>query len=220
MAICTVEGCERHAVAKGLCNMHRVRLYRHGNTQQTRPDDWGKRESHPLWDSWHSLRRANKLCDEWKDFWVFVKDVGTRPENTRLWKIDKERLFGPDNFFWKQIKMSIKDYESRAAYQRAYRAANPGWQKQYDLKKYYGIDLTQYIDMQEEQCGKCAICGNPETEMDSRSGEARDLAVDHNHKTGQIRALLCRGCNQGLGNFQEDLSRLEAAVSYLKRFAV
>jgi len=54
--------------------------------------------------------------------------------------------------------------------------------------------------------------------VDKRTGRPRMLAVDHNHVTGQIRSLLCMSCNQGLGNFQEDLQRLKKAVSYLESF--
>ena len=220
MAKCSCEGCDKEATANGMCGMHRMRLRRHGHTEQTRPADWGNRESHPLFDSWHKLRRGNKMEDVWQNFWTFVKDVGERPENTRLWRKNEECLYGPDNFYWRPIKLSIKDYDGRAAYMRAYRKQNPEKFAHYELKRNFDLTPDNYRAMLESQDGKCAICGNPEVDFDTKANRVRNLAVDHNHETGQIRALLCRGCNQGLGNFQEDLSRLEAAVSYLKRFAV
>jgi len=59
----------------------------------------------------------------------------------------------------------------------------------------------------EEQEGVCAICFDPPT--------VRPLSVDHDHKTGKARGLLCKRCNLGLGLFLDSQSRLEAAADYL-----
>ena len=40
--------------------------------------------------------------------------------------------------------------------------------------------------------------------------------IDHNHKTGVIRGVLCRNCNSALGLFQDDTEILEKAIRYLK----
>lgn len=65
----------------------------------------------------------------------------------------------------------------------------------------------------EEQNYSCAICGKSEKENKQR------LAIDHNHDTHQVRALLCRNCNTGLGAFKDDEVLLTKAIEYLKRFA-
>ena len=219
--ICTCEGCGKIAVSHGLCNTHRQRLRRHGSVDAGRPADWGSRESHPMWHSHQAAKRSGTLCQEWHDdFWAYVKGVGDRQEGKLLKRLDTSKPFGPDNFKWVDKVNDDLWRADNAAYQREHRKNNQDQHKGYELKKRFGINLQQFMEMHDKQDGKCAICGNPETDVVSKTGQVRDLAVDHNHKTGQIRALLCRGCNQGLGNFQEDLSRLEAAVSYLKRFAV
>lgn len=78
-------------------------------------------------------------------------------------------------------------------------------------KKNYGITPERYEEMKRAQNGRCAICGgtNP-------SGV--ELAVDHDHETGQLRALLCHACNLMLGNGADNPSRLEAGAAYLRRF--
>jgi hypothetical protein len=75
----------------------------------------------------------------------------------------------------------------------------------------YGITYEQYKEMLKEQNHKCYICGTDE--VDSRNGK---LCVDHCHKTGQVRKLLCHNCNCGLGHFSDSVDTLTAALDYLK----
>jgi hypothetical protein len=68
----------------------------------------------------------------------------------------------------------------------------------------------------QAQGGKCAICGATHGHRSCRGRLCR-LAVDHDHRTGKVRGLLCNSCNRGLGRFQDSVENLEAAVRYLKR---
>ncbi|MBN1183458.1 MAG: endonuclease VII domain-containing protein [Bacteroidales bacterium] len=79
-----------------------------------------------------------------------------------------------------------------------------------DLKRKYSITLEQYNKLYGEQNGCCKICGRHSSKF--KNG----LAVDHNHRTGKIRGLLCNYCNRGLGKFSDSLEKLEKAVEYLK----
>jgi len=80
-----------------------------------------------------------------------------------------------------------------------------------------GIKLDHYYSMIEEQNNKCAICNQEETRK-NRSGEkSNSLSIDHNHKTGKIRQLLCWNCNVGIGKFKEDIELLQSAILYLKK---
>lgn len=78
------------------------------------------------------------------------------------------------------------------------------------LRKHFGISLAEYNIMKAQQKGLCAIC--------NRLPMLKDLAVDHDHKTGKVRALLCGTCNRGIGQFNDDPIRLIKAVKYLLRF--
>ena len=80
------------------------------------------------------------------------------------------------------------------------------------LKRVFGISLEQYDEMSKKQKHKCAICGKPE--MNNKN---KVLCVDHNHKTGAIRQLLCGLCNSGLGAFKDDKKLLKKAIKYLKK---
>jgi len=87
-------------------------------------------------------------------------------------------------------------------------AANSDTARNTYLITEYGITLVEYREMAALQNGLCAICGEV-----CKSG--RVLAVDHDHVTGVNRGLLCIRCNNGLGNFRDDLDLLTAAINYL-----
>ena len=78
-----------------------------------------------------------------------------------------------------------------------------------------GVDATRYQEMLREQGGVCAICSQPERTADGLSGKPKDLAVDHDHATGAVRALLCSACNTAIGLFNDDVALLAKAQSYV-----
>lgn len=77
----------------------------------------------------------------------------------------------------------------------------------------YGIDDPTYQSLKNSQGGVCAICGEAETAI--HKGKSVDLAVDHDHATGEVRGLLCRRCNSGLASFRDSPSNLSNAIDYL-----
>jgi len=79
-------------------------------------------------------------------------------------------------------------------------------------------DMTpeRYAAMLEAQGGVCAICGKMETRL-ARDGQPVHLHIDHDHRTGAIRQLLCSGCNTMIGLASESREILLAAVAYLDR---
>ena len=102
--------------------------------------------------------------------------------------------------------------------QRAYRLKN-GYPKQISITKFkwylkntYNISLEVYEGLLKKQKYKCAICKSHYTVYKYR------LSVDHNHKTGKIRGLLCHHCNSALGNFMDNVCNLKSAIIYMKEF--
>lgn len=81
--------------------------------------------------------------------------------------------------------------------------------KDWEYRRKYGIRLDEYNQMFADQNGCCAICGKHQTEF------KKSLAVDHDHETGKVRALLCVNCNLGVGCFRDDSDLLQAAIRYL-----
>lgn len=80
------------------------------------------------------------------------------------------------------------------------------------LRCKYGITVDEYDAMVEAQGGVCAICSN----APNGDGPANSkLHIDHDHVTGQVRALLCRRCNSLLGLAEDSAERLAIARQYL-----
>lgn len=76
------------------------------------------------------------------------------------------------------------------------------------IERKYNLTSEQFKSLSDGQGGVCAICGEI-------NGDRR-LYVDHCHKTGKVRGLLCNACNRGLGAFKDNPDNLSLAVTYLK----
>lgn len=83
--------------------------------------------------------------------------------------------------------------------------------------KRLGISIETYDKIFRDQNGLCAICHQPETELDKRYGTKKRLTADHCHLSKKVRGLLCAKCNRGLGILEDNITFLMSAVDYLKR---
>lgn len=83
----------------------------------------------------------------------------------------------------------------------------------YYVKWQYGKTREWYEEKLAEQNGACAICGTTDTYPHTR------LSIDHCHKTGEVRGLLCHYCNIGIGGLKDNQDRLISAVLYLDKYA-
>ena len=89
-------------------------------------------------------------------------------------------------------------------------------QKIYKRQVRYDITQDQYDELLKIQDNKCAICKN-EFVPGSNITKA---CVDHNHNSGEFRAILCGACNLGLGYFKDNKKLLSAAIVYLAKYEV
>lgn len=79
------------------------------------------------------------------------------------------------------------------------------------------IAKEEYYRLIEKQNNKCAICFNNETKQ-RKDGTLSPLCIDHCHKTGKVRGLLCNKCNRGIGFFKDNINNLKNAIDYLLNF--
>ena len=90
---------------------------------------------------------------------------------------------------------------------------NPEMQRNWDIKKAYGITSEDYDKILESQNGCCAVCGKHADELKHK--RKKFLCIDHCHDTGNVRGLLCDSCNRGLGLLGDNPDNMLAAYDYL-----
>lgn len=77
--------------------------------------------------------------------------------------------------------------------------------RRYHLKRRYGIDAEEHERLLEDHRHCCAVCFSRDA-----------LCVDHDHVTGEVRGILCNGCNLGLGHFGHIPERIDRAAAYIR----
>ena len=99
--------------------------------------------------------------------------------------------------------------------QAKWRKENPGRQarnaRRWHLEKTYGLSLEDYHIMLAKQEGKCSMCG-----VDN-NGKHENFYVDHDHKTGKVRSLLCKSCNFMVGVVETKEDLLGLSKQYLNK---
>jgi hypothetical protein len=86
------------------------------------------------------------------------------------------------------------------------------------LKK-FGLTVEQYETMLASQGYRCAICRSADPGVGGDKQHRGSWNVDHDHQTGEVRGLLCRGCNIALGAVKDTTITLAAMIAYLERNA-
>jgi hypothetical protein len=103
-----------------------------------------------------------------------------------------------------------KGREWKAKNQARIKAAYRTWY----LGERYGLTLEQYTTLHESQEGRCAIC------REECPLRAKHTHIDHCHRSGRVRGILCHHCNLALGNLREDITRARRLIAYLTKHAV
>ncbi len=97
-------------------------------------------------------------------------------------------------------------------YAAKYRKHKQRW----DLGWRYGLTEIEYKELYNKQSGLCAICGGSQQGY-RLSGKRKKLCVDHSHKTGVVRGLLCTRCNSAIGLLNDDAELLKIVLIYLEK---
>ena len=100
--------------------------------------------------------------------------------------------------------------DSQLTYRQRWGKAHPGYAAKHSAKwrrvNVYKLSSEKYQELVATANGHCMLCGVKQDDI---------LNIDHNHETGKVRGLVCRGCNVGLGGFKDDPKLLIKAIQYL-----
>lgn len=153
----------------------------------------------------------------------YLRAYRARPENkAKELARSRERL--------SQMKSDPERRKKNTEYQKEYRAKNPDkvraasvrynernrakrreQYRNYGFKKLYGIALEERDALLAAQGFRCAACGR------EKQGGRRWWHVDHCHRDGQVRGILCTNCNVALGHVNDDIEHLNKLIRYIER---
>jgi hypothetical protein len=159
-----------------------------------------------------------RICGEIKDLDDFYKCAGMADGHRHDCKVcnlaarKAKYIENPAPYIARVKRWQQENSERVNEYRREYRRRPDRQRADRDghLRRKYGITLADYERMFEAQGGVCAICG------ESRP-EDRTLHIDHDHKSGEVRGLLCFRCNNSLGDLRENYDLFQCAADYLDR---
>jgi len=167
--------------------------------------------------------RSNLIMNKFKD--KRIKRKHTKEYSKRL-KIpnfkEKRSKYARKWYLKNKKKISIKrkkkyNSKERKKYLLKCNSYTPEKHFEYKLRTRFNISLKEYNNILKRQKGVCAICKKQE-KIKYSNGKVktkRRMAIDHCHKTGKVRGLLCHFCNVGLGNFKDNKKLLLKAIKYL-----
>ena len=136
------------------------------------------------------------MCGETKPLDAYKPERGGRRANCRACDTVRHRE-------WRE-----RNREHVRAYDRQTHRKVDGWRTH--IARKYGLMIVDYERLLQDQDGGCAIC-----RTDAPGGRGKRFHIDHDHKTGQVRGLLCSRCNQMLGYSGDSREVLVAAARYL-----
>lgn len=123
----------------------------------------------------------------------------------------------PEQAAIREARNASPDYQETRARYRAKPEVQRRKRERALLRK-YGMSIPVFTRLLESQRGRCLICGEPLFVGGPR--QPRTATVDHDHRTGEIRGILCHQCNVGLGDFRDSPLLLCRAARYLEKDAV
>lgn len=161
-----------------------------------------------------------KRCTKCKRTWPlnqYIRHSGNRGlhpwcRECRVESGRQVRLRKPEKYKLQAREYSMKNrkriYERQARWKTLNKAKLDAYNRRRHLDEAYGITQHDYETLRDIQGGVCAICGSD-----------KKLHVDHDHRSGVVRGLLCFNCNTGLGKFEDNERLLRAAIGYMERTA-
>lgn len=128
-------------------------------------------------------------------------------KTSKLWKQKNPDKVNQQRKRWfEKNKDKIKQYRQKITKES---------RRKHVVKMCYNLSWEDYLEFYTKAKGSCSICFKPLSL--SFSEDIETAHIDHCHKTGSIRGILCRSCNRGIGYLNDSPERLRKAADYLER---
>ncbi len=160
----------------------------------------------------HNKSGRNGVCRDCIRAVARAKYASRDPQERKNYQNQCNRKRKEKRAAWYQIhKVKL-----RAQGDEHYKASQEKWRRR-ELMRIFGITLEFYNEMLEKQNGKCSICKRPERVVHKKTKRVKVLSVDHCHKTGKIRGLLCSSCNMAIGLLSDSVEFLQNAIYHITK---
>lgn len=193
MRQCSLDFCEEPYRAGGFCHYHYHRN-RRGMDLVPRPSKVPAWKKTCIFEGCKTKQYAKGLC-----YTHYMMQNRGEELRAKLAPQDKHSMRKPRVPRGECAACAEPHFSTSSIY------CQPCHRRNYRLGRNFGITLLDFLDMEKQQSGKCAICDEL----------CADLHVDHCHDTGVVRGLLCGSCNRGIGLLRDDPGILMNAVNYL-----
>lgn len=155
----------------------------------------------PVWEAQEKERGRRKNAKTRRELGMKLRVRRVREDDGHIWCGRCLQYMHPSRF--------TKAPSTKVGYAAYCKICARSYNHERRMKVQFGIDYDYYLRLYDLQDGRCAICRN-------RPKKTR-LAVDHDHRSGVIRGLLCSRCNHDLlGASRDSIEMLERAISYLE----
>ena len=207
--ICSINGCEKIHSSRGYCVTHYKKLWTtgaFGNEKECSVTECLNKSSVKGYCPKHyTWARQNGLIDSSKKCTVEGCDKNHSARGYCKSHYSKAIRSGK---FSDYRKCEVNDCDKP-------HASNGYCERHSVVYRRYKIDPSEYENIYKLQDGSCEIC-KKKTDIDSYQNDR--LFVDHNHKTGDVRGLICVSCNSIIGHADDDINVLLSCVKYLEKY--
>ena len=203
MKMCSVANCTHPAKTKGYCPTHYSRVQRYGDPRPDMPVQRKVKQPKLCMTGCGQPVLARGWCATHYQRWRTTGDPGG-PELLRppVNPDETERTCKACG-----VTKPINDfYRDRNGWFYTCRDCYREQQTKLARQRKYGLDPAAYEVLVKQQDGRCAICK-----------QHKKLVIDHCHRGGQVRALLCDRCNRLLGVADDDIALMVAATEFLRQ---